>query len=158
MAFNRKVVCAAVVAITCTISAGPTFAYDTIEQAIKARKSLMTLYSINLGQLAAMARGQQDYDAAKAKTAAENIKTLASMNNGVVWPQGSDSTAFPGKSRAKIEAWTTYPASAELQKALIESAAKLAAVAGNGLDSVSSNLGGIGGACKACHEKYREPK
>jgi hypothetical protein len=30
--------------------------------------------------------------------------------------------------------------------------------AGNGLDAMKGAMGGLGGGCKGCHEKFRAPK
>lgn len=154
MTYGLKLICslgAAVVLGSSVASAAGEF-----DNAIKARKAVMSLYAWNLGQLAAMAKGEADYDADTAATAAENIRILASMNNGAAWPQGSDSTALPGQTRAKVEAWTTYPESAEIGKQLIVAATAMAEEAGGGIEGVRNNIGAIGGSCKACHEKFRE--
>lgn len=158
MRYGQILIYAMVVAVVSATSVGHSFADEKIEGAINARKALMTLYAINLRQLGDMAKGKQAYDPGKAKTAAENLRDLASMNNGVVWPQGSDSTAFPGKTRAKVEAWTTYPASRKLQEALIAAASDMADTADAGVDSVSERIGAIGKSCGGCHKAYREPK
>jgi cytochrome c556 len=147
-------ICAAAIALAA--SSGTVFANDTFDGAIKARKSLMTLYAFNLGQLGAMAKGEADYNAEQAKTAADNLKVLASMNLGAAWPQGSDSTANPGKTRAKVEAWTNYPESAKIHGELIEATTKLAAAAGSGVDGIRANIGPVGASCSACHKAFRE--
>ncbi|MET1414132.1 cytochrome c [Roseibium sp. HPY-6] len=154
MKHELKLICSLVFAVT--VSGTTATAQDTFDNAIKARKSVMALYAWNLGQLGAMAKGEADYNAEAATTAAENIRILATMNNGAAWPQGSDSTALPGKTRAKVEAWTTYPESAELNKSLATAAIAMAEVAGNGLENVQANIGAIGSACSACHDKFRE--
>ncbi|MCV0426636.1 MAG: cytochrome c [Roseibium sp.] len=154
MKYLLKLACSVILTAAVGTSAG--FAQGKFESEIKARKAIMTLYAWNLGQLAAMAKGEAEYNPEAAKTAAENIKILASMNNGAAWPQRSDSTALPGLTRAKVEAWTTYPESAEINKSLAEAATAMAAVAGDGLASVQANIGAIGGACSACHKKFRE--
>ncbi|WP_306145773.1 cytochrome c [Roseibium sp. MMSF_3412] len=135
---------------------GTSVADGHFDNAIKARKAVMALYAWNLGQLGAMAKGDIEYNAEAAQIAAENIKILATMNNGSAWPQGSDSTALPGKTRAKVEAWTTYPESAEINKKLAAAAVAMSNVAGDGVDAVRANIGAIGGACKDCHTKFRE--
>jgi len=126
------------------------------DNAIKARKAVMALYAWNLGQLGAMAKGETDYNADAAQTAADNLKTLATMNLGSAWPQGSDSTALPGKTRAKEENWSNYPEAANIHKSLITAAAAMAAGAGQGLDNVRANIGAVGSACGACHKSFRE--
>ncbi|MEP2704941.1 MAG: cytochrome c [Roseibium sp.] len=154
MNYLFKLTCS--LAVMTMIGLGSAFADGKFDNAIKARKALMSLYAWNLGQLGAMAKGEVDYDAEAAKTAAENIRGLATMNLGSAWPQGSDSTAFPGATRAKAEAWTTYPESANIHKALVEAATKMAMVAGDGLDQVRANMGAVGGTCSDCHKKFRE--
>lgn len=154
MTYAPKFFCSLVIAAFVGMSAAS--AEGEFDNAIKARKAVMSLYAWNLGQLGAMAKGKIAYDADAAKVAADNIKTLATMNNGSAWPQGSDSTALPGVTRAKAEAWSTYPESAEIHKTLVVAATTMADVAGSGLESVQANIGAIGEACSACHKKFRE--
>ena len=80
-----------------------------LEKAIKARKSMMQLYLFNLGGLGAMAKGEMDYDAKLAASLAASLSHAAQASNAAMWPQGSDSTAMAGKTRAKSQAWSTYP-------------------------------------------------
>lgn len=154
MTSGLKVFCALVFVVVAGM--GTAVADGHFDNAIKARKAVMALYAWNLGQLGAMAKGDVEYNADAAEIAAENIKILATMNNGSAWPQGSDSTALPGKTRAKVEAWTTYPESAEINKKLAAAAVAMSDVAGDGVDAVRANIGAIGGACKDCHTKFRE--
>lgn len=154
MKYTLGLICSLVIAGSVGMSAAN--AEGKFDNAIKARKALMSLYAWNLGQLGAMAKGDVDYNPEAAVTAAENIRIIATMNNGAAWPQGSDSTALPGQTRAKVEAWTTYPESAELNKSLAAAATAMTEVAGTGLESVQANIGAIGGACTACHKKFRE--
>ena len=79
------------------------------------------------------------------------------MGDGRMWPEGSDSTAMPGKTRAKAEAWTTWPAISEKSKAM-EAAADQD---GRGRrercwKAVQGEMKNLGGACGACHKEYRE--
>ncbi|MEP1932859.1 MAG: cytochrome c [Roseibium sp.] len=156
MNYLFKLTCS--LAVMTMIGLGSAFADGKFDNAIKARKALMSLYAWNLGQLGAMAKGEVDYDAEAAKTAAENIRGLATMNMGQAWPQGSDSTAFPGATRAKAEAWTTYPESANIHKKLVEAATTMASVADTGLENVQANMAALGGTCSECHKKFRESK
>lgn len=137
---------------------GPATAAEPFAKEIKARKAVMQLYSFNLGTLGAMAKGNMPYDAKKAQAAADNLNAAANMKNGAMWPKGSDNVALGKRTRAKPEAWTKYPMVAEQGKALKAAAAKMAAVAGNGLDSVKANMKAIGQSCGACHKIARGPK
>ena len=127
-----------------------------LEKAIKARKGLMQVYSFTLSGLGAMAKGEKDYDAKLAASLAGALQTAGQSSIGAMWPQGSDSTAMPGKTRAKKEAWTTYPKVAEAQKAFLAAAAALAAGAGNGKDGLGALVGGVGKSCGGCHKPFRE--
>ena len=129
-------------------SAGP------IEQAIKARKSQMTLYSFNLSILGAMAKGEREYDAEVAAMAAGDLNSAAHITMSEAWPQGSDKDSVEG-TRALAEAWTTYPAIVEEGEALRAATETLASAAGESLDALRGAIGPVGKACGSCHEKYR---
>ncbi len=133
---------------------------DAMKKAIGARQAQMKLYSFNLGQLGAMAKGALPYDAKVAQTAADNLLTMATMNNGAAWVKGSGADNFDleGLTRAKPEIWSTYPKVAELGKALAKAATGMAATAGNGVDGIKASIGAVGGACKECHKAFRVPK
>lgn len=154
MKTGLKVFCATVFAGF--IAVGPALADETFDNAIKARKAVMALYAWNLGQLGAMAKGEVDYNPDAAMAAAQNLKALATMNNGAAWPQGSDSTALPGKTRAKADNWSNYPEASNIHKSLIVATTAMADSADQGLDAVRANIGAIGSACGACHKSFRE--
>lgn len=150
---------------TILVSAGLACAATTVladghsaalEKAIKARKGLMQVYSFTLSGLGAMAKGEKEYDAKLAAELAGALQTAGKTSIGAMWPQGSDSTAMPGKTRAKKEAWTTYPKVAEAQKAFLAAADALAAGAGNGKDGLGALVGAVGKSCGGCHKPFRE--
>ena len=148
----------AIVAAAMAAFSSTAIANDPMEKAIKARKAQMQLYAWNLGQLGAMAKGAVPYDAAAASAAADNLLAVVSLNGMTMWPQGSDSTAMAGKTRAKVEAWTTWPAIGKKSEAMTAAATQMAAAAGGGLDSLKGAIGEVGKGCKGCHEEYREEK
>lgn len=136
----------------------PVFADGHLEKAIEARKATMSLYSFNLGQLGAMAKGNVAYDATKASAAASNLAALAALDQGAMWPKGSDASAVPDKTRAKAEIWSTYPEVNEKSKALADASAAMAKVAGDGLPALQGAIGDVGKTCGGCHKPFREPK
>ncbi len=140
------------------LAAAPAFADGHLEKAIEARKAAMVLYSFNLGQLGAMAKGNVAYDAAAASAAAGNLAALAALDQGAMWPQGSDATAMPDKTRAKAEIWSTYPEISGKSKALADASAAMAMVAGNGLPALQGAIGDVGKSCGGCHKPFRAPK
>ncbi|MGI9464085.1 MAG: cytochrome c, partial [Aestuariivirgaceae bacterium] len=70
-------------------------AHSKLEKPIKARQAVMQIYSFNLGGIAAMVKGEAEYDAKAAQDFANNLVAAAKMQNGAMWPQGSDSEALP---------------------------------------------------------------
>lgn len=139
-----------------TLTAGIAGAQD-IGKAVKSRQSTMTLYSFYIGQLGAMAKGQAPYDAAKAQGAADALAALATMDQGAMWPEGSDNESFGDKTNALPVAWTTYPAIEEKSKAMAEAATAMAAAAGTSLEALQGAIGPLGKSCGGCHETYRKP-
>ncbi len=155
---SLRVAATALAALTAAAIAQGAVADGHLEKAVKARQAQMQLYSFNLGQLGAMAKGDAAYDAKVASAAANNLAALASLDGSALWPQGSDLTAMPDKTAAKPEIWSTYPAIAEKGKALREASAALAAVAGDGLDALKANIGPVGKSCGGCHNDFRQKK
>lgn len=146
-----------------TVALGATtyvsFAADELAFAnqIEARQSFMHVYRFNLGLLGAMAKGEAPYSAEQASAAANNLLAASKMSNGAMWPAGSDMGAegYAGVTWAKPEIWSTYPKIGEKGAALTEALEAMAAGAGNGLDALRSNMGGVADGCKGCHEPFR---
>jgi cytochrome c556 len=139
-----------------------TFAEDApnFERQIEARQSYMRVSAFNLGLLGDMAKGESPYDAERAKDAAENLLANAKMKNSAMWPGGSDADApgLSGVTRAKAVIWSSFPEVGEKHQALTDALTEMAAVAGDGLEAVRSNMGAVGNACKGCHEPFRAPE
>jgi len=149
---------AGLVAVLAVAVTGIASAEGKFDKVLKARQSLMQIYSFNLGNLGAMAKGKVAYDAAKAQDFADNLLAAASMKNGAMWPAGSDNSVLGDKTRAKPEIWSTYPKVAEKGKALVAAAQNLVKVAGTGLDGLKGGVGTAGKACGGCHKPFREKK
>lgn len=126
------------------------------QRAVMARHAHMTLNAYNLGPLGAMAKGEMEYDAARATAAAQNLAALAKLDETGYWPEGSAMGEVDG-SEALPEIWQNMEDFQSKQAALAEATAKLAGVAGDGLDQLKAGLGEVGGACGACHRTYRKP-
>jgi cytochrome c556 len=124
---------------------------------IEARQAHMKLYSFNLGILGAMAKGETEYNAEQASTAANNLLTMATMSTGAMWPAGSDVSVagLEDKTAAKPDIWANFPEVGEKGKGLVDALTTMAAEAGNGLDAVRANMEAVGDGCKGCHESFR---
>jgi len=127
---------------------------------INARQSSMTLYGYNLGLLGAMAKGSMPYDAKIATDASYNLLQIVNMRNSTMWPAGSDSGApgLEGETAAKAVMWSNFPEVGEKHQALTEALTEMSQVAGNDVDGIRATIGGVADACKACHERFREPE
>lgn len=130
------------------------FAADPVLDTIEARQGFYKLLGANMGVLAGMAKGQIDYDAAAAQTAADNMGTLTMYNVGHLYMPGT-SSADSDKTRALPAIWEDFPGVQEKGAAFVEAVKAMQAVAGAGKDEMVAALGPLGGTCKACHDDYR---
>jgi len=136
------------------IAAGAASAQSVTDR-IEARQGQFKLFALHLGPLAMMAQGRMDYDAAVAQAAADNLVSLSGLDQGLLWPEGSDSVAMTG-TRARPAIWENPEDFAAKLAALNAGAVALAAVAGDGQAALGGALGGVAGACSACHQAYRQ--
>lgn len=149
----KSILFAAATAAALTV---PTASFaDEIDDAIKARRAYYSVVSFNMGLLAGMAKGSVEYNAEAASGAANDLQMLTQLNNMAMWPMGSSNEDRPGDTRAKPEAWTTFPAIIEKQTALRTAATAMAENAGEGLDALRANMGALGAACTDCHKAFR---
>lgn len=123
---------------------------------LKARQGEMQLRSFNVGPLFGMAKGKIEYNAELAATLANNLKTQLMLDMGRAWKQGTGNDAYKGKTTALPKIWSTYPEITDYGKKYAKAVNELAAVAGNGVDSLKSKMGAIGKSCKGCHDEFRE--
>jgi cytochrome c556 len=122
---------------------------------VKARQGQMNAMALNIGVLAQMVRGNVDYDAEAASAAAQNLLTLAMIDQRFSWPEGTDNFALEG-TRALPAIWENNAGFIEDYMAYASAAEALAAVAGDGLEALQGAMGPLGGSCGACHDDFRE--
>ncbi len=123
---------------------------------IKARQGIMDYRAINIGALAAMAKGEAEYDAAKAKTAADALLASAGLDQSMLWPPGSGNSANPA-STASDAIWAEGSDIGDKAGAFTKAAEAMAAAAGTDLASLQGAMEGLGGACGGCHKAFRVP-
>lgn len=112
---------------------------------------------VNLGTLGAMAKGEAEYNADLATAAAENLVAIASINQALNWPEGTDDGSIAG-TRASPAIWQD-PSDFEAKwDALAAPATALVAAAGQGQAAIGPALGPVGQVCGACHDTYRSPR
>jgi cytochrome c556 len=125
--------------------------FSKTEDAIKYRKSALTIMGTNFGQLSAMAQGKAPYDA---KLAAESgaIVEFAAKLPWTAFVEGSDK----GETKAKPEIWTEQVKFKEAQDKLVNESQKLAVAAKSGkLEDLKVAVAATGGACKNCHDNFK---
>jgi cytochrome c556 len=149
---NRMLLAFTLATIACY--ATPTLA-DASDNAIKARQSYMQVVVFNARPLFGMIRGKVKYNAEVAQKSADNLKALASMSTGSMWPKGSDNAAKKGKTRAKPAIWENGSDVDKRFKAWQAAVTDLAGSAGGGLDALKSKVAAMGKECSGCHKAYR---
>ena len=147
----KKLTLALLVVSAATLSVSAAAQFAKPEDAIKYRKSALTVMGAHFGRLGAMAQGKVPFDA---KVAADNADIVASMAK-LPWAgfvEGSDS----GDTKAKPEIWKQSAKFKEAADKLQAESVKLAAAAHSGKeDAFKSAFSATAGACKACHDDFR---
>lgn len=152
--FIKAVLCAA----TLTAATAPAMAEDfAFKDQIEARQGYFQMVKFNMGVLGAMAKGKLDYDADLAQAIANNLKNAASMDNQLMWPQGSDMDAdgLSDKTKAKAAIWQADSEIGAKFKTFADATDTMATNAGQGLDALRGAIGPLGKSCKGCHTDYR---
>jgi len=122
---------------------------------IADRKALMKANGKAVGQLAAIAKGEQPFDAATVLAALETLNGDAQkLDVATLFPAGSDT----GDTTASPKIWED-PAhfQADVDKFRAATAAAVAAPPSD-VDGVKAALGAIGPNCASCHETFRVKK
>ncbi len=122
------------------------------EDAIKYRKSSLTVLAAHFGVLGAMASGKAPFDAQAAARSADVI-AVASTLPWAGFVAGSDK----GETRAKPEIWSEQAKFKGASDKMQAEVAKLAAAAKTGnLDNLKAAFGPAAATCKACHDDFRK--
>ena len=122
------------------------------EDAVKYRKSALTVMANHFSRIGAMANGRAPFDAKVAADSAAIVETMSRLPwEGFV--AGSDK----GETAALPVVWTEPAKFKEAQEKLQAATTQLAAAAKTGnLDSVKTAFGATAQSCKACHDAFRK--
>ena len=120
---------------------------------IEYRRSAMTMIGWNFGPMSAMVKGKIAFDAKEFAKHAERIAGLApQVLEG--FAKGSDKGA---ETDAKPDIWTHFDDFKSKLDDLIEQSKALSEVAQGGDEAkMKEQFKKLGGACKACHDKYKQ--
>ena len=154
--FSRPTITIALsAALIATVSLADSHAAKELEPPVAARHFQMQMVGYHIGVLGAVAKGEAEYGAAVVSAAAKNLVALANMERATLWTEGTEQGTATG-SRAKAEIWSDPDGFAERFKAMADASSAL--IDAGDAAAVGAGMGALGGACKACHEKYRGPK
>ncbi|MBC5783022.1 cytochrome c [Ramlibacter sp. USB13] len=122
------------------------------EDAIKYRRSAMTVMAAHFGVLGAMANGRVPFDAAAASRSADVIALVSHLPAAGFVP-GTDK----GETRAKPEIWTENAKFKGNYDKMVDAVGKLSVAAKTGnLDTMKAAFGPAANTCKACHDDFRK--
>jgi cytochrome c556 len=124
------------------------------EDAVKYRKAAFTVMATHFGRIGAAAQGRVPYDAASVTTNAEIVADMAKLPYAA-FVEGTSGTE---KGTPKPNVWTDRAKFDAAAKKLQDETVKLLAAAKtNNLDQVKAAFSATAGACKSCHDDFRNP-
>jgi cytochrome c556 len=148
----KKVWSIGLAAIVLTAALPASAQFRKPEDAIKYRRSVMTLQGHHVGRIFGMANGRIPFDAKKAAEDAELLNSLSQLP-WVAFVEGTDK----GNTNAKPEIWKEKAKFDTTATKLQEDVAKLNAAAKTGnLDQIKAAVGTVGQTCKSCHDNFQK--
>ena len=152
MKFAVSFALAAACLVASTAASAQTF--QKPEDAIKYRRSVMTLQGAHISALGAMVNGRVPFDAQAAQKHADVLALVSTLPWNAFAVPGSDK----GETRARPEVWSEPAKFKGNSDKLQAETAKLAAAAKTGnLDNLKAAFGSTAGTCKACHDDFQKP-
>jgi cytochrome c556 len=142
----------AVFAVGAAAVAASTVAQMKPDVVIEYRRSAMTMIGWNFSPMSAMVKGKIAFDAKEFAKHAARIQFIApQVLEG--FAKGSDKGA---ETDAKPEIWTHFDDFQSKLNDLVEQSKSLAEVSATGDEAkMKEQFKKLGGACKACHDKYK---
>ncbi len=131
---------------------GPT-PQERAQGTADTRQGLFKVVVNYFGPIVGMARGQIPFDAAVVEANANKINQLALMVPDLFKKDTSD---FDLDTEAKADIWENLDDFNAKAATLAERAAALAAAASEGKGPAMKAFGQVGGACKGCHDDFRQ--
>ena len=122
------------------------------EQAIRYRQGAFTMIKHHFGPMAAMVKGDVEFNAAEFTKNAEAVAALSKFPiNGFV------AGSYSGETEAKADIELNAEDFKKKMETFQVEAATLAEVAkGGDMAAIKPQFGKVGESCKACHKEYKE--
>lgn len=126
------------------------------EEAVGYRQSAYTMIKHHFGPMAAMVKGEMEFDAEAFTKNAEALATLSAFPiNGFI--EGSYIGQTDAKTAAKANIGTDMADFKEKMESFKVEAANLAKASASGdMAEIKPQFGKTAQTCKACHDQYRE--
>lgn len=148
----KKIASFILAAAAVTLAAPASAQFARPDDAIKYRKSALTVMATHFGRVAAMASGRVPFDARAAADNAAIAEAMAKLP-WAAFVEGSDR----GDTKAKADIWSDSARFKDANEKMQGEMSKLAVAARTGsLDSIKAAVGATAGTCKACHDVFRK--
>lgn len=135
--------------LACAVAAGPAYVVSAQTDPIKERKDNRQELRKAMGAVKAVVDAKGDPKSVV--PIAENMVKIEAAHVKL-YPAGSDK----GETKALPAIWTDMAGFQAASKNASDAMGKLAQVAASGdIAAVGAQFGAVGGACQACHDKYR---
>lgn len=146
--------------------AAPVWAEDEKEEAIEYRQGVFSAIKWNFAPMAAMVKGEVEFDKDAFVMRAERVAALSKMPlEGFKEGTAMDEEGHKHEnhknhegyeSHSKPEIWKDWDDFKAKMAALEEESAKLVEVAKAGdMDQIKAQFAATGKSCKSCHDEYR---
>ena len=141
-------------AIAFIASCGLALAHSGATGIVKQRMDSMKDIAAQMKQIGAMIKGERDYDAGLAASAADAIAQHAGMMPSL-FPEGSNE----GPSEALSSIWSDWDGFTQSAGDLESRAVALsdAAKSASRAAEIRAPFAAVGKTCSSCHEDYRKP-
>ena len=126
--------------------------FDHREPRQSYRQSVFALIALNFGPVAAMAKGDIEWDDLKLAAYAEELDQVANLK----LTNGFTADSREGKTRARPEIWENLD-DFEVKLTKLRSATKDLKIAAKSSDKdqIIAAIVATGNSCKSCHDKYK---
>ena len=156
MTLTKKILALAIAATSITVGSyalAEGSAKSPEEMAIEYRKDAFHMIKYHFGPMAAMVKGEKEFNAEEFTKNAEAVATLSKF------PMAGfiASSDKGGKTEAKATIWTNMDDFKKKMETFQVEATSLADVAkGGDMNAIKPQFGKVGESCKACHKEYKE--
>ena len=146
----KKVILAA--AVTAILAAGSVAAQVSADRSVVYRKAGLQMMNNHFARINAHIKGERTLSPAQLELSAQVVDTMVKVTyDGFL--EGTEQSA---NTKAKPEIWKEWAKFKDLQSKLQAETPKLLAAAKSGdKAALQAAFGGVGGACKNCHDPYR---